>query len=79
MIFDATNKKHKRKKFTVKKYRWSNCNEQCEEEMKTNDKPIHILIYIYINVLKGCQRTALAKKKGQALSKTIQRIFVSVF
>ena len=37
-----------KKKFTVKKYRWSNCNEQCEQQIFTNDKAI--------NVLKGCQQ-----------------------
>ena len=67
MILNATNKKHKRKQFTVKKYRWPNCNEQCEQQIFTNDKAI--------NVLKGCQRTAVARKRDRCF----QKRFVSVF
>ena len=51
----------KEKKFTVKKYRWSNCIEQCEQQISTKDKAI--------NVLKGCQRTAVAKKGGTRFEK----------
>ena len=51
----------KEKKFTVKKYRWPNCNEQCEEQIFTNDKAI--------NVLKGFQRTAVAQKRDMRFEK----------
>ena len=54
-------KSTKEKKFTVKKYRWSNCNEQWEQQILTNDKPI--------NVLKGCQRTAVRQKRDTHFEK----------
>ena len=65
MILNPTNKKHKRKQFTVKKYRWSNCNEQCEQEIFTNDKAI--------NVLKGCQLTAVAQKRDRRFQKRFKK------
>ena len=67
MILNASNKKHKRKKITAKKYHWSNCNEQCEQQIFTNDKAI--------NVLKGCQRTAVAQKETRALKNDSKKIF----
>ena len=48
-------KSTKEKKLTVKKYRSPNCNEQCEQQIFTNDKAI--------NLLKGRQRTAVAQKR----------------
>ena len=67
MILNATNNKHKRKKFTVKKYRWPNCNEQCEQQIFTNDKAI--------NVLKGFQRTAVAQKRDMRFEKWFKEDF----
>ena len=58
-------------KSTVKKYRWPNCNEQCEQQIFTNDKAI--------NVLKGCQRTAVAQKRDRRFQKRLKEYLFPFF